>query len=108
GVSLQDSIKGIKKNVNTDRSPFINKLTDAQSRALEFTDEDGKYYLKGFGAKSLEDHFKSLKNRVNTLYKAKAIFDAWLDFGIDWNGNESISLQLQTAVNYVSKLPYGG
>ncbi|EWE61714.1 right-handed parallel beta-helix repeat-containing protein [Klebsiella pneumoniae] len=108
GVSLQDSIKGIKKNVNTDRSPFIKKLTDAQSRALEFTDEDGKYYLKGFGAKSLEDHFKSLKNRVNTLYKAKAIFDAWLDFGIDWNGNESISLQLQTAVNYVSKLPYGG
>ncbi|MCA7290182.1 hypothetical protein LE101_09205 [Escherichia coli] len=108
GVSLQDSIKGIKKNVNTDRSPLIKKLTDAQNRALEFTDEDGSYYLKGFGGKSLEEHFYSLKKRVNTLYKAKAIFDAWLDFGIDWNGNESVSLQLQTAVNYVSKLPYGG
>ncbi|HBU9460796.1 TPA: hypothetical protein MDH73_005780, partial [Klebsiella pneumoniae] len=68
----------------------------------------GSYYLKGFGGKSLEEHFNSLKKRVNTLYKAKAIFDAWLDFGIDWNGNESVSLQLQTAVNYVSKLPYGG
>ncbi|WP_177334107.1 hypothetical protein, partial [Klebsiella quasipneumoniae] len=86
----------------------IRRLTDAQNRALEFTDEDGSYYLKGFGGKSLEEHFNSLKKRVNTLYKAKAIFDAWLDFGIDWNGNESISLQMQTAVNQVSKLPYGG
>ncbi|HGS6895725.1 TPA: hypothetical protein ACMEWQ_006174, partial [Klebsiella variicola subsp. variicola] len=81
-----------------DSAPQIRRLTDAQSRALEFTDEDGSYYLKGLGGKSLEEHFNSLKKRVNTLYKAKAIFDAWLDFGIDWNGNESVSLQLQTAV----------
>ena len=106
--SVQESIKGIRENYQRDRAPHIRRLTDAQNRALEFTDEDGSYYLKGFGGKSLEEHFNSLKKRVNTLYKAKAIFDAWLDFGIDWNGNESISLQMQTAVNYVSKLPYGG
>ncbi|MEQ0048578.1 hypothetical protein ABLV25_13895, partial [Klebsiella sp. GG_Kp147] len=106
--SVQGAIKDIRENYQRDHAPYIRRLTDAQSRALEFTDEEGRYYLKGFGAKSLEDHFESLKKRVNTLYKAKAIFDAWLDFGIDWNGNESISLQLQTAVNYVSKLPYGG
>ena len=106
--SVQESIKGIRENYQRDRAPHIRRLTDAQNRALEFTDEDGSYYLKGFGGKSLEEHFNSLKKRVNTLYKAKAIFDAWLDFGIDWNGNESISLQMQTAVNQVSKLPYGG
>ncbi|HHR1225628.1 TPA: hypothetical protein ACS3BZ_005084, partial [Klebsiella pneumoniae] len=106
--SVQESIKGIRENYQRDRAPHIRRLTDAQNRALEFTDEDGSYYLKGFGGKSLEEHFNSLKKRVNTLYKAKAIFDAWLDFGIDWNGNESVSLQLQTAVNQVSKLPYGG
>ncbi|MEE6416366.1 right-handed parallel beta-helix repeat-containing protein [Klebsiella quasipneumoniae] len=106
--SVQESIKDIRQNYQRDSAPQIRRLTDAQSRALEFTDEEGRYYLKGFGAKSLEEHFDSLKKRVNTLYKAKAIFDAWLDFGIDWNGNESVSLQLQTAVNYVSKLPYGG
>ena len=106
--SVQESIKGIRENYQRDRAPHIRRLTDAQNRVLGFTDEEGKYYLKGFGAKSLEEHFDSLKKRVNTLYKAKAIFDAWLDFGIDWNGNESVSLQLQTAVNQVSKLPYGG
>ncbi|OVW29047.1 hypothetical protein, partial [Klebsiella quasipneumoniae] len=106
--SVQESIKGIRENYQRDGAPQIRRLTDAQNRALEFTDEDGSYYLKGLGGKSLEEHFNSLKKRVNTLYKAKAIFDAWLDFGIDWNGNESVSLQLQTAVNQVSKLPYGG
>lgn len=106
--SVQASINEIREHYTHDRAPAIRRLTDAQSRALEFTDEDGGFYLKGFGSKSLEEHFRSLKNRVNTLYKAKAIFDAWLDFGIDWNGTESISLQLQTAVNYVSKLPHGG
>ncbi|WP_318768296.1 hypothetical protein [Klebsiella quasipneumoniae] len=72
--SVQESIKGIRENYQRDRAPYIRRLTDAQSRALEFTDEEGRYYLKGFGAKSLEDHFESLKKRVNTLYKAKAIF----------------------------------
>ena len=108
GQSVQTVIKSITKHYTHDGSPYVKKLTEAQGRALEFNDEKAQSYLTGFGAKSLQKHFESLKKRVNTLYKAKAIFDAWLDFGIDWNGNESISLQLQTAVNYVSKLPYGG
>ncbi|STU62240.1 Uncharacterised protein [Klebsiella pneumoniae] len=96
--SVQESIKGIRENYQRDRAPHIRRLTDAQNRALEFTDEDGSYYLKGLVENRWRNIFNSLKKRVNTLYKAKAIFDAWLDFGIDWNGNESISLQMQTAV----------
>ncbi|WP_380213392.1 hypothetical protein, partial [Klebsiella pneumoniae] len=52
--SVQESIKGIRENYQRDRAPHIRRLTDAQNRALEFTDEDGSYYLKGFGGKSLE------------------------------------------------------
>ncbi|HFQ7421275.1 TPA: hypothetical protein ACHSYE_004815, partial [Klebsiella pneumoniae] len=45
--SVQESIKGIRENYQRDRAPHIRRLTDAQNRALEFTDEDGSYYLKG-------------------------------------------------------------
>ncbi|EPJ7506874.1 hypothetical protein WJD77_000769, partial [Klebsiella pneumoniae] len=39
--SVQESIKDIRQNYQRDRAPHIRRLTDAQSRALEFTDEEG-------------------------------------------------------------------
>ncbi|HIE3043532.1 TPA: right-handed parallel beta-helix repeat-containing protein, partial [Klebsiella variicola] len=106
--SVQESVKSISRGYTKDNAPYVKKLTDAELRVLEFTDEDGKLYLPGLGSRSVQDRFLQLSEMYNRQYKSKAIFDAWTDFQIDWNGNNSVAYQLQAAVDKVSALPYGG
>ncbi len=106
--SVQERFQDITAHYARDRAPYIKKLTDAESNILSFTDEDGKLYLPGLGAKSVQERFQQLSEMYNRQYKSKAIFDAWDDFQIDWNGNNSVAYQLQAAIDKVSALPYGG
>lgn len=112
--SLQEEIERAGKlnnNIKIDSSPGILKLNDAQNNTMAIMDHDfGGYYLPGMDRQSLQDHLEKLRGRIDKMYKSRVIFDAWDDFGIDWNGNDRAGLyrKIQAALDYISSLPFGG
>lgn len=114
GRSVQESIERagkLNENIEVNAAPGILMLSDAQNNTMAILDQNaGEYFIPGMGQQSLQSHFERLHSRIDRMYRERTIFDAWNDFGIDWNGNDRAGLyrKIQTALDYISSLPFGG
>lgn len=62
----------------------------------------------GLGDESLQKYITRTRDDVDVLYRSRQVFNAVTDFGINNSGLVDCSAQIQTAFNFLSKLPFGG
>ncbi|EOF4706333.1 right-handed parallel beta-helix repeat-containing protein [Klebsiella oxytoca] len=106
--ALLSDVESMNERVNHDHAPAVLRLTNEQNALLGFVDDMGEHHIPGLGGESLQKYIRTTRENVNNLYKYRQSFDAILDFGINNSGLVDVAAQIQTAINYVSKLPYGG
>lgn len=105
------SEEGINKNIKIDSAPAILKLSDAQNAVMAVQDLiTGEFRVPSEGQQSLQGQIAKLQAQVKVLYERRQIYDGWDFFAIDWRGKEpkATAYRIQNAINYLSKLPYGG
>lgn len=106
--ALISDVASINERVNHDHAPAVLRLTDEQNSLLGFVDDMGEHHIPGLGGESLQKYIRTTRDSVNNLYKYRQCFNAVTDFGINNSGLVDCAAQIQTALNYISKLPFGG
>ena len=105
---IKVDVDDINSRIVRDGAPQILRLSNEQNATLGIVDAMGEHYIPGLGDESLQNYIKKTRQHVDELYKTRQVYNAVTDFGINNSGMVDCAAQIQTAFNYLSKLPYGG
>ncbi|WP_407301785.1 right-handed parallel beta-helix repeat-containing protein [Raoultella planticola] len=105
---IKADVDDINARVVRDGAPSILRLSNEQNATLGIVDAMGEHYIPGLGDESLQKYITRTRDDVDVLYRSRQVFNAVTDFGINNSGIVDCSAQIQTAFNFLSKLPFGG
>ncbi|ELN2736638.1 right-handed parallel beta-helix repeat-containing protein [Pluralibacter gergoviae] len=105
---IKADVDDINTRVVRDGAPSILRLSNEQNATLGIVDAMGEHYIPGLGDESLQKYITRTRDDVDVLYRSRQVFNAVTDFGINNSGLVDCSAQIQTAFNFLSKLPFGG